>query len=79
MDKHIYEATQAQLTAVACIVSDMPLEEFINAIEHAETVGPILNPTLYLQTADTVGHLKDMAWALLEFKRVVHRKMERLR
>lgn len=74
-----YSATQAQLLLVGGIVADMQLEEFINAIGHAETVGPVLNPSLYLQTSQTVAHLKDMAWALLEFKRVVLKVREDVR
>lgn len=35
------------LCSHARIIAMLPLEDWLQALEHAETVGPILDPTLY--------------------------------
>lgn len=51
MDNSQYAATQTQIMLIAKIVKDMPLDEFIEAGEKADGIGPILDPTLW-----RIGH-----------------------
>lgn len=53
MNDEIYIQTQQQIIALASIIKDLPLEEFIQKIDLCETIAPMINPTLYLQ-----GHIK---------------------
>jgi len=55
MTNEEYMQTQAQLTAVCTIVHDLDVTSFINAITNAETVGPILEPTLYREGMESLA------------------------
>lgn len=70
-----YLTLQMQLTTLAGLVREMPLSEFIERINKAESVGPILDPTLYRAAAKKLETVKDLAQALTSFQRVA-RKME---
>lgn len=68
MIKEDYQQTQEQIRLIAQIVVDMPLMDFIIEIIHAETIGPLANPTLYRQAACNLAKIKSLAEALLPFQ-----------
>ncbi len=70
MDNDQYLEVQQQLVSLARIVREMPLGAFVNKIARAEALGPIVDPTLYRQTMDTVQILGRLASALLLFQEV---------
>ena len=57
------------------ITGDLDLEGFMERIEQSEALAPIIDPTLYLQGAERLTMIKDIARAGLEFKRAIHKAM----
>lgn len=47
MDANQYEAGQTQAMLLGPIIADLPVAEMLRAIERADTVGAILDPTAY--------------------------------
>ncbi len=81
MDKETYELTQAMIINLVRQVSLLPLAEFLNAIEHAETIGPFVDPTLYQQYLfkggkENLDALKQFAEHLLEIKNLASRMVQ---
>jgi hypothetical protein len=73
MTREEYEACVSVVVAQAQMFRLLPIEEVLRAIEFTESVGPILDPTLYRATQDTVRVHKQLLSAALEFKRVAAR------
>jgi len=73
VNRATYLQTQQQLRLLAQIVREMPLKDFINAAEHAETLGPLIDPTLYAQGSRNLAKVKYLAQALLPFAQVVEK------
>ena len=71
MEKEEYEAAQGLLISNSAMISMLPLEEMLSAIDRAETVGPIVDPTLYRKGADNMGNIKRIAKAALVLKKEV--------
>ncbi len=69
MNKTAYLQTQTHLQSLAQIVKDMPLYDFIKAINRAETTGPIVDPTLYREGSENLTKIKRLAQALLPFQK----------
>ena len=68
MDKAQYLEVQQQLVHLAREVHDMPLGEFLLAIDHADTVGPLLNPSLWMRGQGQMMRFRNLAEALLSFQ-----------
>ena len=66
-----YQQTQETLIVLARIVDQINLAQFINRIERAESVGPILNPSLLQLASGKLANVKRLAVAALEFQREV--------
>ena len=62
------------LGLIGNIVKDMPLSEFIAAVDRADTIMPIMDPTLWMQNHKKLDELKELAIALKVFQDVVKRK-----
>lgn len=77
MKKEDYLTVQQQLRALAQIVVDMPLADFINEITRAETIGPIIDPTLYIQASNNLTKLRELAETLLLFQRTIRKFIPR--
>jgi hypothetical protein len=58
-----YLQTQRQLVLLAQIVDSLDLDGFLQRIGVAESVGPILNPTLYTEGAENLARVKGLARA----------------
>jgi hypothetical protein len=71
MNREEYIALQVQLAALGSIVKDMPLGDFIQAIDQADTFGPVLDPTLWRKSHRNMNRWRNLAEALLPFKRAV--------
>ncbi len=68
MEEGKYLEVQTQLMTFAGIVLNMPLKEFLEAAERAETVGPILDPTLWMKANQRLTMIKDLARKLKAFQ-----------
>ncbi len=77
IDEEQYITTQHQLVTLAGLVKDFPLLEFINAANRVESLGPLLDPTLYRAAADKLSDVKALAEALLPFKKEVVRQLNK--
>lgn len=71
MERGEYEALQAQVLLMAAMLNRLPLAEFVAAIDKAQAVGPMLDPTLYRAAADNLQYVEDVARALLEAKTAI--------
>jgi hypothetical protein len=66
-----YAQTQSQLLLFAGLLRGMPLERFLESIQRAETVGPLLDPTLYMRAADALSAIKTIAFTLRDAQRKI--------
>jgi len=71
MNAEQYETTQSQLLTLAGLVKLMPLQDFIAAADHAETIGPFVDPTLFIQAGKKLAAIKYLARALKHFQDAV--------
>lgn len=68
MDKLEYGAVQQQLIFLVGLVHDMPLGEFLAAIERADTLGSITDPSLWMQGQGQMMQVKRLAEELVLFQ-----------
>ena len=71
-----YELTQETLSLAAKIVGALDLDGFLARINRAETLGSILNPTLYNTAAGKLGLVRSLAIAALPLKGEVERQIK---
>lgn len=65
----VYRDTLVMAYAIVTVMRGMPLEEMLAAIEHSEALGPILEPTLFLQRGKALSEDKQVV-AILARARV---------
>ncbi len=70
-----YTATQQQLTLLGQLINDLDLVGFIDGASKAETLGPILDPTLYKKSIDKLEKVKALAQAARTFQKEVHKQL----
>src|SRR4051812_38317985 len=63
-----YLETQMQVVRMAALARTLPLAEFLSAIDRAETMGPILDPTLYRAAMPKLDQVKALAASLRRFQ-----------
>lgn len=66
MTNEEYMQTQLQLQALTTILLSMNLEGFLDRIEIADTMGPILDPTLYKKAGADFRTVQQTARAVHE-------------
>lgn len=65
-----YQETQQQLLLMAQMISNMPdLSKFLERINTAESVGPMLDPTSWLKGRGNLDKIKKLARAAWEFQK----------
>lgn len=69
MTSNEYLQCQTQIGLIDQIVSTMPLDDFLSMARHADSVGSIIDPTLYRDGADALHAVIRRAEALAAFKR----------
>jgi len=67
MTKEEYQETQTRLILIRQICEGIPLDAFLRAIADADTVGPIVNPTLWMKGHRELEKIRDLAKALRAF------------
>lgn len=70
MDEHEIRQVQTLLGVTARAVMTMRLEEFLAALEMAETVGPFVDPTAWIAGSDNMQQWHKLAKALKAFQDV---------
>ncbi|MGE5572975.1 MAG: hypothetical protein ACM3ZU_08165 [Bacteroidota bacterium] len=73
-----YIETQQQLLLLANIVSQMDLADLLERIQHGETVGPILDPTLFIRGSKKLSAVKRIAQGAQQFQKAIAEAKEEL-
>lgn len=68
MTEEEYTRTQTALLQLGQVVAGLDLEGFLAMISRAETMGPIMDPTLYRDAADNIQALKALATTLQTYQ-----------
>ena len=68
MDNAEYAFVQGRLAQIAKLVQDLPLGEFLVAIERADSVGQIIDPTLWKMGHENMYRFRDLARAARLFQ-----------
>lgn len=63
-----YAFVQNELARIGGEVENLDLVGFLERIETAESVGPVLNPTLYMRGARTMEWFRGLALAVRKVK-----------
>ena len=69
MDKEEYQAELQKVYMFCSVVKALPLEEMHNALSHALTIGPLIDPTLYIQKGRAAEEDLKIIDAVLSLKR----------
>lgn len=78
----LYQTTLMQIRAICTVVhalNDDDLTAFIRANERADTIGPFIDPTLWMAGHRNMNTLTKVATALQRFKSVVTDAREAIR
>jgi len=65
-----YMDVQNELLMLSSLMARLPLKEFLEDINRAETVGPIVDPTLYRDGAEKLHQVKSLAQAASKVSQV---------
>jgi len=77
IDAEEYELTQSMVMNIARAVRALPLRQVLNAIGRAESVGAILDPTLYRAGAAKMQDFKRLVEALRTFQAEIESQLEK--
>ena len=75
-DNEEYSAIQIQLTMIAGFIAEMKLKGFLERAHHADSIGHILNPTLYRDAMGGLNKIQRLAGAALTFQAKVHELLQ---
>lgn len=78
IDEAQYLTTQLQICRMAGLVRTLPLDDFLAAINRAESFAPILHPTLYRAAGAKMEQVKRLAESLRAFRAEADRAVEQL-
>jgi hypothetical protein len=70
MTEEKYMEIQTVIGVTAAFVRELDLQGFLAAIDKAESVGPIIDPTLYLKSHRQMNRIREAADVLLTFQKV---------
>lgn len=73
VSKENYQATLAGLWALAFLVEEAPIAEMLAAAERADSVGSILDPTLYREKSQAMHEDMEMLGALQHVQATIER------
>ncbi len=68
MTNEEYLETLHQLMSLVAAVQDMDLASFLERIEHAESIGVILDPTAWIRGNQQLTNIKSVASAAYDFQ-----------
>lgn len=75
MSPEEYACVQRQITVLASVISTIEIEEFIVTLHQAQTIAPIVDPTLFIKAADDLEDVLELANAVLKVKQVTLRRI----
>lgn len=71
MEKTEYTIHLEQIFNLAYLVQQLKIADVLEAMNRAETLGPILDPTAYLKSATTLERQKRTVEAALQFQQAI--------
>jgi hypothetical protein len=63
-----YQMTQDRIIIAASMVEGLDIVGFLKAINRAQALGPLVDPTLFMQAGKKLGQIKRMAEGALQFQ-----------
>lgn len=72
-----YTQTQTQLLLLARFANDLDLDGFLQRISLADSIAPILEPTLWIRGGGKLQQIKRLAQALRPFQKEIREQLER--
>lgn len=78
MAPEAYAACQELLIAQARMVQLLPLVDFLEAIDRAETLGPVIDPTLWTKSHKQLESIKRIAQGAGAFQRAIESEKQLL-
>lgn len=76
MSDEEYTQIQQTLVIAAQLLLPLDLDRFLQAINHAETVAPILDPTLWIRGSRKLEQVKELAEAARKMQAIAQRHFE---
>lgn len=73
MNEETYTLGVRQILLIAGLLKDVPTDELLNAMSRADTLGPILNPTLWMAASPNMRLLERIVQAAHDFRVVILR------
>ena len=70
-----YAQTQQQLILLAQFAKDLNLSGFLQRISQAESIAPIMDPTLWIRGHRQLEQIKRLAQALRPFQQEIQRQI----
>ena len=67
------KATQTKIGLIMQVVVGLPLDEFARAIEYSNSIGPLIDPTAWMDNAQGITEWRELVKPLIEFQRVAKR------
>lgn len=71
MDKTDYDLQLRSIFSLAALVRGLKIAQVLNAMNRAESVAPIVDPTLWLRASRSLQQQRKIVEAALRFQRVV--------
>ena len=71
MNEAEYRAELQSIVTMAALIPRLKIWEVLQAMERAETVGPIADPTLFREASPKLQRQKEIVAAALEFQRAI--------
>lgn len=73
MEKHEFKNGIERLTLLAALIEDIPTEEMLEAISRSESVGPLIDPSLWMKAQDgnKFTNMKDLVRVSNTFKQSI--------
>jgi hypothetical protein len=63
-------ATQMKIGLIMQVVVDLPLQEMAEQIERVDVLGPILDPTAWLENAPSIQEWREVLKPMIQFQKV---------
>lgn len=73
MREQEYRVQLQSILNLATLVHGLKIADVLQAINHAEVIGPILDPTTYLKSATSLECQKRIAEAALQFQQAIEK------
>lgn len=73
-----YLTIQHQVGLLSGLIAELDLAGFLDRISLADSIGPIMDPTLYRKAAGEMHHIQDLAQALFEAQGKIKRVIQEI-